>query len=608
MPPTKLDAKLDALPEACGVYLFKDRRKKVVYVGKAVNLRSRVRSYFQASGDERVFVEHMVPKVADLDWVLVANEKEALILENNLVQQFKPRYNINLKDDKTFLSIRLDRRKPFPRLEIVRRYTEDGALYFGPYSSAAAVRETLRIVNAVFPIRKCSDRVFEGRSRPCLYYQMGRCLGCCSGQVSADAYDEMLDEVVLLLRGRNRELADRLREKMKAAAGRREYELAARCRDQLAAVQRTMEKQDITSARQVDRDVFGFFKEGDAMRVQALLVRAGRLANVPAFTFNTKGLSGDGAFASFLERFYGATRFIPPEVLSPVELPSRETLEEWLSERRGGRVRVLTPQRGEKARLVAMAARNAESGFRAEHANQEDRRRVLETLQSTLGLPRLPVRMECYDISNTQGTESVGSQVTFENGTPNKARYRRYKIRTVAGSDDFASMREVLLRRLTRGVEEDDLPDLIVVDGGLGQLGAACGVREEMGLDGPPIVALAKGRERGDTRTEERVFVPGRDEPIVLAADSPERYLLERIRDEAHRFAITYHRKLRGKPYRHTVLDDIPGVGAARKKALVAHFGSVRAIRKATVEELAEVPGVSEALAQTVHDALHAKR
>jgi excinuclease ABC subunit C len=605
VPTDRLNAKLDALPDACGVYLFKDRRKKVIYVGKAVNLRSRVRSYFQAAGDERVFVEHMVPKIDDLDWVLVANEKEALILENNLVQQFKPRYNINLKDDKTFLSIRLDRRKPFARLEIVRRYTEDGALYFGPYSSAAAARETLRIVNAVFPLRKCSDRVFEGRSRPCLYFQMGRCLGCCSGEVSQSAYDEMLDEVVLFLRGRNTELADRLRTKMQGAAGRREYEIAARYRDQLAAVERTIEKQDITSAQRVDRDVFAYFKEGDAMRVQALLVRAGRLENVPAFTFNTKGLSGEGAFASFLERFYAATRFIPPEVLVPIDLPSRPTLEEWLGERRGGRVRVLTPQRGEKARLVQMAARNAESGFRADHASQADRQRTLETLQATLDLPRLPARMECYDISNTQGAESVGSQVTFENGVPNKARYRRYKIRTVQGSDDFESMREVLRRRLRRGAAEDDLPDLIVVDGGLGQLSAAFDVMEELGLAEPAIVALAKGRERRQGRTDERVFLPGRERPVVLPADSPERYLLERLRDEAHRFALAYHRKLRRKPYKHTALDRVPGIGPARKKALVKHFGSVRAIRKATVEQLAEVDGISKARAEAVYDVFH---
>jgi excinuclease ABC subunit C len=415
----------------------------------------------------------------------------------------------------------------------------------------------------------------------------------------------MLDEVVLFLRGRNTELADRLRTKMQGAAGRREYEIAARYRDQLAAVERTIEKQDITSAQRVDRDVFAYFKEGDAMRVQALLVRAGRLENVPAFTFNTKGLSGEGAFASFLERFYAATRFIPPEVLVPIDLPSRPTLEEWLGERRGGRVRVLTPQRGEKARLVQMAARNAESGFRADHASQADRQRTLETLQATLDLPRLPARMECYDISNTQGAESVGSQVTFENGVPNKARYRRYKIRTVQGSDDFESMREVLRRRLRRGAAEDDLPDLIVVDGGLGQLSAAFDVMEELGLAEPAIVALAKGRERRQGRTDERVFLPGRERPVVLPADSPERYLLERLRDEAHRFALAYHRKLRRKPYKHTALDRVPGIGPARKKALVKHFGSVRAIRKATVEQLAEVDGISKARAEAVYDVFH---
>ena len=615
MPPdSKVQQKLDALPAACGVYLFKDRRQKVLYVGKAVNLRSRVRSYFQpGSSDERVLVEHMVPKVADIDWVVVANEKEALILENNLIKQFRPRYNINLKDDKTFLSIRLDRRQPFPRLETVRRYTEDGALYFGPYSSAAALRETLRIVNAVFPLRKCPDTVFRGRTRPCLYHEIDRCLAPCVGRVDEAAYGELLDEVELFLRGRSAELAERLRAKMDAASEQMHYELAARYRDQLSAVERTMEKQTITSAQAVDRDVFGYYKEGDRMQVQALLVRRGRLEDVPSYGVNTRGRSAEAAFGEFLERFYSITRFIPPEILVPVEPAAREPLAAWLAERRGGKVALVRPQRGDKARLVRMAMENAESAFRAAGASERERARVLERLAEALGLRRPPERIECFDISTLHGAQAVGSMVTFERGAPNKARYRRFKIKTVEGSDDFAMMREVLERRLRRGMADDDLPDLLVIDGGKGQLGAACAAMRELGVGDVDVVALAKGREkrRGTgprakrEHTDERVFVPGRRGPVVLAQDSAELLLLARIRDEAHRFAIAYHRKLRAKPYKHTVLDCIPGIGPARKKALVAHFGSVRAIRAAAVEGLAAVEGISTTLAETIHRHLH---
>ncbi|NQT51770.1 excinuclease ABC subunit UvrC [bacterium] len=614
MPAKQVQQKLDALPAACGVYLFKDKRHKVVYVGKAVNLRSRVRSYFQpGSSDERVFVEHMMPKVADIDWVLVASEKEALILENNLIKQFRPRFNINLKDDKTFLSIRLDRRKPFPRLELVRRYTEDGALYFGPYSSAGSARETLRLVNAVFPLRKCADTVFRGRTRPCLYYQIGRCLGPCCGLADDAAYGELLDEVELFLRGRNQELAERLRAKMLAASERREYELAARYRDQVRAVERTLEKQTITSARQADRDVFGYYKQGDAMRVQALLVRRGRLEDVPQWGFDTRGLSAEAAFASFLEQFYSRTRFIPPEVLVPVLPPDPAPLTEWLRERRGGKVELLCPQRGDKARLLQMAMENAESAFRAAHATERDRSRTLEGLQQALGLSRVPSRIECYDISNIGGAQAVGSQATFDDGAPNKARYRRYKIKTVEGSDDFAMMSEVLARRLQRGLKEGDLPDLIVLDGGKGQLGAVRKVFRQLDVVDVDLVALAKGRDEprrpgpGAPRkqTDERVFVPGRAAPVVLPHDSSELYLLQRVRDEAHRFAVAYHRKLRRQPYKHAVLDSIPGIGPARKKALVAHFGSVRAIRKASVDELQQVDGIAAKQARAIHEHLH---
>ncbi len=600
--PEKVQQKLDALPAACGVYLMKDRHSKVIYVGKAVNLRARVRSYFQAAGDERVFTEHLVPKVADIDWVIVATEKEALILENNLIKQFKPRFNINLKDDKTFLSLRLDRRQPFPRLELVRRYTaEEGVRYFGPYSSAASARETLRIVNRVFPIRKCPDTVFRNRTRPCLYYELGRCVAPCVGYVDAAAYGELLDEVELFLRGRSQELAERLRERMRQAAERHEFEMAARYRDQLAAVERTIEKQVVAGPQSVDRDVFGYYTEGGAMQVQGLLVRRGKLEDVPAYGFDTKGYPAPAAFEEFLKQFYGRTRFIPPEVLVPVELPDAGVLAEWLAERRGARVEIARPQRGEKARLIEMAERNAESAFRAAHATERDRARTLERLQVALGLGRLPRRIECYDISNLGGAEAVGSQVTFDRGTPNKALYRRYRIKTIVGADDYAMMHEVLSRRLRRGVEEGDLPDLVMVDGGLGHLAVAEAAMQTLGVAGVDLIALAKGREH----TEERVFVPQRPEPIVLARDAPELHLLERVRDEAHRFAVTYHRKLRAQPYKGSVLDRIPGIGPARKKALVAHFGSVRAIRAASAEDLAKAEGISLKQAAAIRAFLH---
>ncbi|MFW6162237.1 MAG: excinuclease ABC subunit UvrC, partial [Planctomycetota bacterium] len=511
------------------------------------------------------------------------------------------------------LSLRLDRRGPFPRLETVRRYTEDGARYFGPYSSAAALRETLRIVNAVFPIRKCPDAVFRSRTRPCLYHEIGHCVAPCVGLVDEAAYGELLDEVELFLRGRSDELAERLRGKMAEASERMEYELAARYRDQLRAVERTVEKQTITSARAADRDVFGYFKAGDRMQVQALLVRRGRLERVPSYAVNTKGLSGEGAFAEFLRRFYASAGFLPPEVLVPVEPPDRAALAEWLSERRGGKVELRRPQRGDKARMVRMAMENAESAFRAAHASERDREQVLERLQQSLGLGRLPERIECFDISNIQGAQAVGSMVTFEHGVPNKARYRRYKIRTVEGSDDFAMMREVLGRRLRRGMTEDDLPDLLVLDGGKGQLGAVCDLMDEMAVGDVDVVALAKSRDKrkgtgpGGERvhTDERVFLPGRPEPVVPEQDSPELYLLTRLRDEAHRFAVSYHRKLRARPYKHTVLDRIPGVGPARKKALVAHFGSVRAIRQASIKELEQVPGIAGKQAAAIHRFFH---
>ncbi len=611
--------KLRNLPSNPGVYLMKDSRNEVIYVGKAKSLQNRVRTYFQKSGDGRTLTGHLVPLVSDIDCIITDTEKEALILENNLIKQFKPRFNINLRDDKTYVSVKIDMKKKFPYPEVVREVKKDGALYFGPYSSARAVRETLRYINSIFPIRKCSDSTFHGRTRPCLYHQIGRCLGPCCDLVDEKTYKEMLGEVILILRGKNEELIKVLKEKMRQESDAKRYEKAAQIRDQINAITETVEKQKIRSMTFIDRDVFGYYREGKDVLIVAMFIRAGNLEDVASYNFSSGYNTAEEIFCAFLNQFYSYTRFIPKEVIIPVETEDARVLEDWLSELKGEKVSVIFPKRGDKLSLIRLAQKNAENAFRARYITKEDQQQLLNSLKERLQLTNVPERIECFDISNIRGKLAVGSMVTFKNGVPDKSGYKRFKIETVSQSDDYAMMEEVLTRRYTKAVKEDDLPDLTILDGGKGQLGVAIEVFRELGVEGVDIIALAKGKippsppllkgGKGGivepSTQSERIYTTNRTKPIILPPDSSELLLLERIRDEAHRFAITYHKKLRQRQYYVSPLDKIPGVGDIRKKSLMRYFGNVENIRQATVEQLKEVEDISEKQAVVIYNYFH---
>ncbi|MFQ5963778.1 MAG: excinuclease ABC subunit UvrC [Candidatus Scalinduaceae bacterium] len=622
---TNLSKKLKTIPIGTGIYLMKDSKKEVIYVGKAKNLRSRVRSYFQGSRDERLFVDFLVKRIADIDFVLTDTEKEALILENNLIKQFKPRFNINLRDDKTFVSIKLDLNEKFSYPVVVRQIEpasatekkpgkKNGVLYFGPYSSAKAVRETLRYVNGLFPIRKCSDNVFKSRVRPCLYHQIGRCVAPCCDLIDEKTYKEILQEVILLLRGKNDELLKVLRKKMDEASKAMKYEKAAKIRDRITAIEKTVEKQKIRTMEFVDRDVFGYYGEGNNIQIQAMFIRSGNLEDIASYRFPTIDNTPNDIFRSFLNQFYGHTRFIPDEVIIPVESEDKGILEELLSEQKGHKVNVICPKRGGKMKLVEMAIKNAENAFKIRHMMGEDIESVTVSLRKHLNLRNLPKKIECFDISNIGGKQSVGSMVTFENGVPVKRRYKRYKVKTVPQSDDYAMMYEVLTRRYSRAFREDDFPDLAVIDGGKGQLGIAMRVFDGLGVDGVDVVALAKskrkyaGEKTSKQKLDERVFVCGKADPIVLDQESSELRLLVNIRDEAHRFALAYHRKLRKKQYQpESPLDKITGIGKVKKKNLLKHFRNIQKIRNASMDELNKVKNISSKDAKDIYNHFHLK-
>ena len=588
----KLENKLKNLPTSPGVYLMKDAKHKVIYAGKAKNLKNRVRNYFQRNTDDRLYTEYLVRHVADIDFVLTETEKEALILENNLIKQFKPKFNINLRDDKTFISIKLEVKKKFPYPKVVRQIEDDGAMYFGPYASARAVRETLRYIHDIIPIRKCPDNVFKNRVKPCLYYQIHKCLGPCCGLVDEVTYQGLIDQVVLILKGKQEDLIGMLKQQMYEESKAMRYEKAAKIRDRIRAIEETVEKQRIHSMTFVDRDVFGYYLVRNEVYIEVMFIRSGNMEDVASYHFPTNHNTIEEVFRSFLNQFYSQTRFIPSEVIIPVESADAKLLEEWLTENKGKKVEVIHPQRGDKVRLVEMAQKNAENAYLVSRTHEEDFARTLKTLKETLKLRQIPERIECFDISNIFGKQAVGSMVTFEQGKPNKSKYKRFKIKTVGQIDDYAMMHEVLTRRYKRAVEEGDLPNLIMVDGGKGQLGVALKVFEELAIGNVGLIALAKGRKESDVLGEkigEQIFVPYMSDPIILSPSSPELLFLDKVRDEAHRFAITYHRKLRDKEYYKSPLDEIPGIGIARKKKLIRCFGSIEGIRNATVKQLIDI-------------------
>jgi excinuclease ABC subunit C len=561
----RIEEKLESLHTQPGAYLMRDQGGKVIYVGKAKDLRARVRAYFHG-GDERFQIRFLMRKVADVETLVTRNEKEALILENNLIKQYRPRYNIRLKDDKSYLSIKVTVQHPWPR-------------------------------------------ILRNRARPCLQWQIKRCLGPCVLPVDAAEYQEHLRQAILFVEGKSRELLDELRKRMKEKAEALEFESAAKIRDQIQAVEKTLEKQRMVSHWGTDQDIFGIYREGGFIEVQILFVRQGKLTANQAYSLAGFEFPDEEILESLLTQFYQGQRFIPDEVMLPVELDDREVREDFLSERKGKRVSLLHPQRGDRRQLVEMAAQNARQSFFERHDQEKERERMLLELQETLRLKHYPQRIECFDISNIQGTHAVGSMVTFFDGEPDKKRYRHYRIRTVdavSGGDDFAMMHEVLRRRFRRGVEEGDLSDLVVVDGGKGQLGVALAAMHDLGLSDVDVVALAKMRVQPSVRsseierTEERVFVPGRSNPVNLRRNSNALFLLQRVRDEAHRFAITHHKKLRARHSLHSGLDGIPGIGGVRKRDLLRAFGNIKQIQEASVEELLKVPTINENVAHRI--------
>jgi excinuclease ABC subunit C len=608
-----LEQRLAAVPAAPGVYLLKDRHGKVIYVGKAVNLRARVRTYLRG-GDERSQVRFLVGKLADFETLVTANEKEALILENTLIKQYKPRYNIRLKDDKSYVSVKVTVGDRWPRVLVTRRIVKDGSRYFGPFHSASAVRETLDTIRKVFPLRTCSDPVFRNRSRPCIEYDIRRCLAPCVLPVDPAAYAEHLRQAMLLLEGRNREVTAALRERMHAAAAAERFEEAARLRDQIAAIEKTQEHQQVLAHWGGDQDVFGLYREGGAVEVRVLFVRRGALVATQAYAFDDWELPDAEILEAVLTQFYHASdREVPDEILLPVPISDADVRAEYLSERRGRKVAIVVPQRGDKLRLVAMAQENARQGFTERRAAAEQGVGQVADLGRTLRLRTPPRRIECVDIATFQGGETVGAVVAFHDGRPFKDGYRRFRIRSVAGTDDFASVAEVLRRRFRAGAAAADPPDLLVIDGGPGQLAAARAVLGEVGVPELPLIGLAKERvERDPTAREiarrpERIFLPGRKNPLVLRANSTALFLLERVRDEAHRFANTYHRALRARARVASALDAVPGVGPRRRRALLRHFGSVRRLREASVAELTRVSGITAALAARIQEHLAAR-
>ena len=586
-----LAEKLDTLPLRPGVYLFKDAAGEILYVGKARVLRDRVRSYFQASRPTEFHKSRMVADIADLDLVVTDSEMEALALENNLIKRHKPPYNVRLRDDKNHPYLKLTLAEEYPRLYVVRRPAEDGNVYGGPYIPASLGRKTSGLVRKLFGIRSCKETLNGRRPRPCLQYQIKRCLAPCVAEVcSPERYRKSSDDARLFLEGRTEEVVKRLEGEMEQAAASDRFEEAASVRDQVRALQRLHTTQKITTTDLEERDLFGVQVEGERAAVQAFSVRDGKVVAREGFLLD-RLTEPESLLANTIQQFYAAPRYVPRELLVADEVPDRELLEQWLTQRRGGPVHIRTPQRGEKLRLLELVVKNAQLAFDLEwkHPRRQSQE-TLRALQDLLDLEVEPRRIECFDISNIQGSDIVASMVCFEDALPLKSDYRKFKVKTVVGApDDFASMREVVGRRYKRLLEEGkDLPDLVLVDGGKGQLGAAADALDELGLGDQPLCSLAK--------REELIFVRGREEPIALPRSSPVLQLVQRVRDEAHRFAVGYHRKVRSARTIRSELDDIKGVGPTKRRALLSRFGSVRGVRGASEAELKAVVGSATAV------------
>ena len=608
MDETLRQEKIRNAPTRSGVYLMKDGDGRVIYVGKAKSLRARVRAYFGGT-DSRRMIPFLVSRIEDMEFIVTDTEKEALILENNLIKKHRPRYNVNLRDDKNFYSLRVDTTQDFPRFQLVRRIKKDGARYFGPYSSSASVKETLHYLHRIFPLRTCKDSEFRRRTRPCMEFQIKRCLAPCCGLFTASQYRKIVTEATLFLEGRSGRLVRQLRSRMERASEGLDFEEAARIRNKISAIETTLEKQRIVSPSFKDQDVFGLLRAEDRLQLYAIHVRKGAIIGQRSFPLVKTRMDTAEALSSLLKQYYNTGVTVPREIIVPERMEDAMIIEQWLTEKRGGMVSLVVPRRGNNKALLAMALSNAEQALRAAEKRETESEGVLEDLESYLMLKKVPHRIECFDISNIGGRYAVGSLVTFTEGNPDKSRYRRFRIRTKEEADDYGMMREVLERRYR---ERETLPDLIVVDGGKGQLGVALSVLQELEIQEVDVIGLAKesltpptGKLSSVRRDRDRVYLPNRKNPLYLDKHPRVLFLLQRVRDEAHRFAVTYHRTLKEKEDFHSVLDTIPGIGAIRKKALLTSFKDVKKIADASLEELVKVPGMGENAARRVFEYFH---
>ncbi|MEW6245566.1 MAG: excinuclease ABC subunit UvrC [Nitrospirota bacterium] len=603
----ELQSKLDRLPTQPGVYLFKSARGEILYIGKAGVLADRVRSYFQRGSDHTPKTTVLVGQVADIETIVTRSELEALILESNLIKRHRPRFNVVLRDDKQYPYLRLPIKEDFPRLSIVRRVQKDGALYYGPYTPAGALRETLKVIRKVFPLATCEIDIDGKAERACIEFEIKRCMAPCIGNQTRDEYHRIVKQVRQFLEGRDTELLEDLRAHMHAAAEREDFEEAARLRDRIFKIERTLEKQRITQTASTDQDVIGLARQGTAVDLQMLFVRGGLLIGRKDFFWTESAEASDEELVrSAVEQFYNKDGLPPKELLVPTALGDAALIERWLSEKKGETVRVIAPERGKKHQLVQLAEENAAVALADHLRDEETDRLATEELKRLLRLDKAPRRIEGFDISNTMGDQSVASLVVWEDGQAKKSDYRKFRIRTVAGANDFASMREAVMRRYGqacgeqgRTTEDLPLPDLVLIDGGLGQLAAAMEGLKQVGRAELPIIGLAKARGE----KEERVFLPGRKNPVMLNPSSPATHLLQRIRDEAHRFAVTYHRKLRGNALVASRLDQIIGIGEIRRNTLLKTFGSLETIAQATDEELKQA-GIDSKTAVEIRKAL----
>jgi len=613
---TNLQAVLDNLPAKPGVYLMKDSVGRIIYVGKADSLRDRVRGYFGSQSGLPIRTVRMVEKVADIDYILTDSVSEALILECNLIKKHHPRFNVRLKDDKSYPYVKITLAEEYPRVFRTRKLVDDGSRYFGPFANARSVDMSLNFLRRMFPFRTCHSKMEEkgpriptlpaaikSRQRACLDYDIKLCLGPCVEAVSKEEYRAMIESIILFLEGRQEKILRDLYRRMKEAAAETRFERAAAIRDQIRAIEKTIEEQKITAYAGGDYDLVALASSGTDACVQVFYIRNGKMLGREHFFLETAApMEAGEILGSFLKQYYNSAAWVPPRIYVQSEVEEAETLRQFLEAKRQGRVEIIAPKRGKKRDLMEMAEVNAREALSHEQArrlaSEGQALRALTELREALGLEKLPRRIEGYDISNIAGTLAVGSMVVFENGQPQKSQYRRFQVRTIAGADDYAMLREVLRRRFKRGMEEErrwPWPDLIVVDGGKGQLSSALEVIEDSNV---PVAVMALAKE------QEEVFLPGRTGGLLLSRTSPALYLIQRLRDEAHRFALAYHQKVRHRAATTSLLDEIPGVGAKRKRALLRRFGSIKGIKEADVGELAGVPGITRKIAKQVKDML----